>query len=239
MGLATGTAKTLLFVFNFLFFVSGILIIVVGAMVLSQQKGLEEKVEFSTFSGAPIVLIVVGVFIMFISFFGCYGAISSSYCMLMMFASLLILIFILEFAAGIAAYVKKDSIVDSFKHGLTSLMKENYNETAHMPQKDKESDWDAIQDEWTCCGVNNYTDFSNTSAIPGTCCAISYKLFCDQNNATQWDAVKTREGCYAAMVDNIYNNIATIGGVGVGIAFIQILGITLACCLGMNVKNQL
>uniref|UniRef100_K7F500 CD63 molecule n=1 Tax=Pelodiscus sinensis TaxID=13735 RepID=K7F500_PELSI len=72
--------KFLVFFFNFLFWLCGIALIVIGIYV---QMELNNTLIMSSASasGAPIVIIVVGVVIFFVSFFGCCGAWKESYCM--------------------------------------------------------------------------------------------------------------------------------------------------------------
>uniref|UniRef100_A0A4W3HBH1 Tetraspanin n=1 Tax=Callorhinchus milii TaxID=7868 RepID=A0A4W3HBH1_CALMI len=72
--------KYLIFIFNFLFWVSGIALIVVGILVQTQMNGTF-LISDSSASGAPIVIIVVGVVINFVAFFGCCGAWKENYCM--------------------------------------------------------------------------------------------------------------------------------------------------------------
>uniref|UniRef100_A0A8C0GJD6 CD63 antigen n=1 Tax=Chelonoidis abingdonii TaxID=106734 RepID=A0A8C0GJD6_CHEAB len=72
--------KFLVFFFNFLFWLCGVALIVIGILV---QIDLNKTLVMSSASasGAPIVIIVVGVVIFFVSFFGCCGASKENYCM--------------------------------------------------------------------------------------------------------------------------------------------------------------
>nr|XP_032641488.1 CD63 antigen [Chelonoidis abingdonii] len=80
--------KFLVFFFNFLFWLCGVALIVIGILV---QIDLNKTLVMSSASasGAPIVIIVVGVVIFFVSFFGCCGASKENYCMVTTFAILL------------------------------------------------------------------------------------------------------------------------------------------------------
>ncbi|EMP31015.1 Inositol polyphosphate 1-phosphatase [Chelonia mydas] len=87
----------------------GIALIVIGIYV---QIELNKTLIMSSpsASGAPIVIIVVGVVIFFVSFFGCCGASKENYCMVTTFAILLTCIFLVEIAAAIAGYIFKDKV---------------------------------------------------------------------------------------------------------------------------------
>ena len=61
------------------------------------------------YADAAIFLIIVGVIVFIVAFLGCCGAIKEHYCMVTTFAIFMIVIFILEVAAGALglAYKKK------------------------------------------------------------------------------------------------------------------------------------
>lgn len=73
--------KLLLFLY-FLLQIAAIALIAVGAYV---QIKLTDYYEFfgNQYTGPGILLIVVGVFIFLIAFFGCMGAIKENYCLTM------------------------------------------------------------------------------------------------------------------------------------------------------------
>ncbi|CAD7000540.1 unnamed protein product [Ceratitis capitata] len=129
MSLLTGSANTIkyvLFAFNLVFLITGIILIAVGVGVASVFYSYEVLLA-SNFFSIPTFLIVIGVFIIFISFFGCWGALRENYCLTLIFAILLGLIFILELAAGISGYVLRSDaeqlLESSLKGSLTLYQK--------------------------------------------------------------------------------------------------------------------
>ncbi|MCJ8741426.1 hypothetical protein PDJAM_G00070610 [Pangasius djambal] len=72
--------KILLFSFNFVFLLCGLAVIVVGVVVGATLSSLPES-EQEASKGSSTVIIVVGVLIFFIAFFGCCGAWKENYCM--------------------------------------------------------------------------------------------------------------------------------------------------------------
>lgn len=103
--------KYLLFAFNLIFFLVGIGLIAVGGYVQAQMKDLPGlSLGGASVSGPAIFLIVVGVIVFIIAFFGCCGAVKENYCMILTFSILLVVIFIFEISAGIAAYVLRDRV---------------------------------------------------------------------------------------------------------------------------------
>ncbi|XP_072181106.1 CD63 antigen-like isoform X3 [Diadema setosum] len=119
--------KYLMFFFNFIFFVLGIGIIVGGSLTLTVYQ---EYVDFTGDTGTaiPIALICIGVFIFLTGFFGCCGAIKENYCMLGAYAAIMVILLILELAAGIAGYVLRDDIDNLVDKNMKELMPK-YNES--------------------------------------------------------------------------------------------------------------
>merc|ERR1711881_299303 len=106
--------KYLLFIFNLVFTITGLALIVIGGII---QGLYSQYLDFlgDQFLNTPVLLVVVGCLIFIVTFFGCCGAIKEHYCMTMTFSVLLAFIFFLEFGAGIAAYMLRndvDKIVD-------------------------------------------------------------------------------------------------------------------------------
>jgi CD63 antigen len=225
--------KYLLFAFNLIFFLAGLGLIIAGALV---QTKFNAYFDFfgGQFSAAAILLIVVGAVIFIIGFFGCCGAYKENYCMVMTFAILLGLIFILEIAAGVTAYVLRDKV--------NSIVLENLTRTQAQYSPDNQGvmdTWDQAQRDFECCGVRNYTDWSGkgsipTGGVPESCCLEGAG---DCTSSPGRDNVY-QDGCMMKFTAWIEDNIFIIGGVGIGLAFVQIMGIVLAVCLGRSIKKE-
>ncbi|XP_053564066.1 CD63 antigen, partial [Bombina bombina] len=184
-------------------------------------------------SGAPIVIIAVGVIIFFISFFGCCGAVKENYCMVTTFAVLLVLIFLVEIAAAIAGYVFKDQVRTAFDQSFRDGMKD-YNKT-----KEAADGIDTLQRDFKCCGANSSTDwksysiFNGTTNVPDSCCK-NITLGCGKNPK---DADIYTKGCVEGVQAWIKNNVAIVAGVALGIAFFELLGIIFSCCLMKGIRS--
>lgn len=222
--------KYLVFLFNLLFWICGCALIGLGIYVLIQMHNPQVFKNGAT-SGAPIVIIVVGVIIFFISFFGCCGAVKENYCMVTTFAILLGLIFLVEIAAAIAGYVYRNQLQSAFTDTITDGMKK-YNTTT-----DIKKGIDDLQRDFQCCGANSSADWSNydpykgTTQVPDSCCK---KIAPDcGKNAT----LINTGGCVEKMESLIKTNIGIVAGVALGIAFFEVLGIVFACCLMKGIRS--
>jgi CD63 antigen len=85
MALLSGSANCMryvLFALNFVFVITGIIILGVGVSVQGIYRGYFYLLDQQFFS-VPTLLIVIGSFIFIISFLGCYGAYNENYCMVL------------------------------------------------------------------------------------------------------------------------------------------------------------
>ncbi|KAF2903791.1 hypothetical protein ILUMI_02397 [Ignelater luminosus] len=225
--------KYLMFIFNLLFVVSGIIILSVGITIKAYYHDYELFLDDQYFS-TPNLLIAIGTIIFIIAFFGCCGAVKENFCMTVTFSTLLILIFVLEFAAGISGYVLRNQTGEFLTQKLTESL-EKYNASVDDPITKM---WDEIQIDFECCGVHNYTDWEKVySKLPASCCGPQHGLFettvCNRTTSTLYS-----EGCLEKFGTCIEDNAVTIGSVGLGLAFIQLLGIIFSCHLSRQIKKN-
>lgn len=158
--------KQIMFGFNFIFVITGIIILTVGASVKAYYYPYEIFLDDRYFS-LPNMLIATGSLIFFISFLGCYGAMRENWMILMVFSVLLSIIFIFELSVGIAGYVLRDKTSNYIESTLSGSM------VIYDTQSSISSMWDVIQEEFECCGVHDYNDWQtpfNSSLLPVSCC---------------------------------------------------------------------
>lgn len=221
--------KILLFVFNLIFVIAGIGLIATGAYV---NIKMDEYYDFfhKDYLGPGILVIIVGVVIFFIAFFGCCGAIKENYCLTMTFAVSLALIFILEIAGGITGFVMRDQIDDDVTKVLQDAM-QNYNKTDYGGVT---STWDKLQQEFDCCGVAGYADWQTKVKIPTPVSCCKGDNTCDPSVPANIN----QEGCADKFEEWLKDKVAIIGGVGIGLAFIQVVGVIFACCLARAIRKE-
>lgn len=231
--------KVVLFIFNLIFFLAGLGLIICGALVKTE---LQPYFDFyaGSVTGLAVLLIVVGCIIFIIGFFGCCGAYKENYCMTMTFAVLLAIVFLLEIAGGISAYILRDQVGNEIENKMLQTMN-SYPSTTDQSAADL---WDKVQMEFNCCGTNNYTDWSDIGNfgqdaggkwnLPDSCCM----RVTDNCGASALPSSLNTIGCSDSFVEVVKNKIWIIGGVGIGLAFVQIIGIMLSCCLARAIKKD-
>ncbi|KAK5645237.1 hypothetical protein RI129_006537 [Pyrocoelia pectoralis] len=222
--------KYLLFCFNLLFAISGIAILTVGAIIHALYYHYSQFVDPSLGS-APILLIIVGVIVFVVAFFGCCGAVKENHCMIITFSAFLVIIFCLEMAAGVAGYVRRNDIESMLDTHLNNTMHNYYNKT------DDQRSWDIMQHELTCCGMTGPDDWeliTHDSSLPHTCCPnVPPKGSCTINTPDHYT-----KSCRDELQEALIKYGSVIGGVGVSIALIQLIGVVFACCLARSIRKE-
>jgi len=198
--------KVILVLFNLLFFLLGIGILVVGVYVLvdptfKQLKHItnnQSLVDIANQNGVNITYIdkcgiafcVFGGVMLMISFMGCCGALKQAKCLLGFYSTILLGLLLAEIGIGIFAAVYSAK----FRDLVTPLLRQSINDQymGDMSNKSVVSvAWDAVMYNFECCGVQNYTDFNmpgnvwtyrEGQVIPRACC--KYK-----NRVTDWSGV--------------------------------------------------
>ncbi|XP_036845005.1 CD9 antigen isoform X1 [Oncorhynchus mykiss] len=122
--------KYLLFIFNFIFWLMGSLVLAVGLWLRFDP----ETVALLNGDGAPdtffygvYILIIAGSLVMLVGFFGCCGAIRESQCLLGSFFACLLIIFGAEVAAGVFGFLNKDKIIEDVQNYYIKSYNDNKN----------------------------------------------------------------------------------------------------------------
>ncbi|XP_043271504.1 CD63 antigen-like isoform X2 [Venturia canescens] len=228
MSCAYGCARWLLFLFNFIFTLCGLAILIVGIIIHLQVKNVAEILEENV-SFPAIALIVVGAIIFTIAFFGCCGAIRESHCMIVTFAMLLLTILVIQVAIAIFAFIKLQGVEKD-------VIRESYTKAfdQYWTNEDDRKVIDWTQTTFECCGVDSYKDYftKGNGTVPGSCCdhaENSNKAICTGDYYLNGCLERTKEFLqYAGIL---------LGGVAIGIAVIEFIGIIFALCLANSIRN--
>ncbi|XP_019712981.1 tetraspanin-2a [Hippocampus comes] len=204
--------KYLLIVFNFIFWLSGLLVLAVGLWLRFDP----ETVELLTGNNAPdtffiavYILLGAGSLMMLVGFFGCFGAVRESQCLLASFFACLLIIFAAEIAAGVFGFINKEQIVEEVQKFYSSSISDasNPNTTAIALIYHK---------TLNCCG-------GSTSAATSDLCA---------------DAPEDTQDCLSAITDFFNNKLHVIGYIGIGIGGVMILGMIFSMVLCCAIRNS-
>lgn len=241
---AVAFTKTILTVFNFIFWITGIAILALGIWT---KVELYIYMELSTvyYKEAPYIMIAVGAFIVLVGSFGCCCTVKGQSVLLYMYSVFLILVFIAELSVGAAGFIYRNKINQGFSEGLSQALPK------YGTDQEKTKAFDGLQHELKCCGSYNYTDWfstpwektetkgNKTKVVPKSCCRGNQEKCINFNlkNTNATSDIYT-DGCYPVVTGFMRKNMALIGGVALGVSFFQLLGAALACCLAKNINKS-
>ncbi|KAJ7332784.1 hypothetical protein JRQ81_014964 [Phrynocephalus forsythii] len=179
------------------------------------------------FVNVGYLLIAIGAVLFVLGFLGCCGAQKESKCLLIMFFSIVLIIFIIEVAAAVVALVYT-SLAETILQGtVVQLLKNEYNKTSDITTV-----WDTTMNNLKCCGLSNYTDFTDSyytthhlGLYPPFCCKNSNP--CNATTAESSDV----PGCFPQLLSEIRKNAGVVGGVAAGICALEIAAMAVAMYL--------
>lgn len=224
----TNLVRYLFFGFNLLFWILGLVVLGVGIYSRVENDSWKDLLNSSTLFQAANLLIASGFIVAITGFMGCCGAIKKYQWMLIVYTLLIVLVVILEIAAGVYGYSKRDTVIQKMTEGLSKGVKKTYGKTDTASKGiTKAIDW--FQTQFKCCGANGTADWKDSAwfkskkrvlgAVPASC--KTYKV-----------------GCVTSGVKFAQKNMKAVASVGVGIAIVELLGIVFALCLCFSFRRD-
>ncbi|XP_029901968.1 tetraspanin-33 [Myripristis murdjan] len=246
--------KYLLFIFNFIFWIIALVMVSIGVYA-RVMKHAEAALACVTVDPA-ILLMIVGVLMFFLTFCGCVGSLRENICLLQTFCICLTVIFILQLVAGILGFIFSDKAQNKVTEIISNAI------VHYRDDIDLQNLIDYGQREFSCCGGVTYTDWSQNMyfnctkenpsnercSVPYSCCLISKEeavinTMCGHNiqQETYPNAGKVihTNGCIDKLVNWIHSNLFMLGGIALGLAIPQLVGILLSQILINQIKDQI
>ncbi|XP_028255779.1 tetraspanin-33 [Parambassis ranga] len=245
--------KYLLFFFNFIFWI--ISLVMVGIGVYARMMKHAEAALACLSVDPAMMLMVIGVLMFIITFCGCVGSLRENICLLQTFCICLTIIFMLQLAAGILGFIFSDKA----RNKVTEMI--NKAIIHYRDDIDLQNLIDFGQREFGCCGGIVYTDWSQNMyfnctdtnpsrercSVPFSCCLISKnKVVINTMCGQGMQKVEYLEagnhiytnGCIDKLVNWIHSNLFILGGIALGLAIPQLVGIFLSQILINQIKDQ-
>ncbi|XP_062839447.1 tetraspanin-33 isoform X2 [Anolis carolinensis] len=221
--------KYLLFFFNMVFWLISMVMVAVG--VYARLMKHAETAMACLAVDPAILLMVVGVLMFFITFCGCIGSLRENICLL-------------QTARGKVSEIVNNAIVH------------------YRDDLDLQNLIDFGQKEFSCCGGVSYKDWSRNMyfnctahnpsrercSVPYSCCLqvedqSVINTMCGQGmqalNYLEAGEFIYTNGCIDKLVNWIHSNLFLLGGVALGLAIPQLVGILLSQVLVNQIKDQI
>ncbi|KAH8370685.1 hypothetical protein KR093_004679 [Drosophila rubida] len=238
MSCGISMVKYILFIFNLLCSICGILMIVFGALLFSNIHNFDDFNEALRTQQVPVTLIVLGSVILLISWFGCCGAIRESYCMSMTYSIMLFILMIVQLVLVIFMWLHKDKYLVFMGEVVEKAWDRRTRRADYMDAIQISVSWHRFEMfliayfllcfQMKCCGRSSFTDYAFQGYFPPSCCE-------DPNNCRQETVF--RRGCKHVFVESWDRNSDIIKFTGLIIAAIEFVGFVFACCLANSIRN--
>lgn len=246
--------KYLLFFFNMLFWVISMVMVAIG--VYARLMKHAEAAMACLAVDPALLLIAVGVLMFLITFCGCIGSLRENICLLQAFSICLTLVFLLQLSAGIVGFVFSDKARGKVSEVISNAI------VHYRDDLDLQNLIDFGQREFNCCGGISYKDWSENiyfnctsenrsgerCSVPYSCCLYSedeavVNTMCGYGMQTL-DYFEAGEfihtnGCIDKLVNWLHSNLFLLGGVALGLAIPQLVGILLSQVLINQIKDQI
>ncbi|KAL9955410.1 hypothetical protein ACROYT_G036724 [Oculina patagonica] len=231
----TKTVKSLVLIFNAIFFVFGWVLVGVGSWAL-YEFGAYEAVSVSVpYAAASKLIITAGVFNVLASFFGFWAASKDNRRLFVILFLVLVVILGLEISAAASGYHHREKVRHTLYDDMIYTIQKLYRvKTAPS------SALNALQENERCCGCFNYTDWrdsiftkGNVSVVPDSCCKLPHR-HCGENFNINDIYIR---GCYwkllyAVITDKLYY----VAAIAVPAVVFKVLGIL--CVLLLIVRME-
>jgi len=223
-GCGNKCVKYLVFLFNFLVFA-------VGAIVLGVSLGIrysndvqkyfqklldaahDNSVTLSQLYIPLYILMGIGALLLLTGFLGCCGACTENTCLLSLFFAIILILFVAELGCGIAILVSKDKIEKTVNDEIQKQF-QHYNDN-----KEVRNAIDEMQKEMKCCGCVGPQD------LPGAGMGI------DSCKNPLTPGFPYTQGCCTQIWSKAEGQLAIVGGVAIGILVIELLAMIFSCIL--------
>ncbi|KAK7129999.1 hypothetical protein R3I93_019594 [Phoxinus phoxinus] len=246
--------KYLLFLFNMLFWIIALALISIG--VYSRIVKHAETVLACLTVDPALLLMIVGVLMFFITFCGCVGSLRENICLLQTFCIILTIIFLLQLVAGVLGFVFSDKARGKVTEMVDNAIKH------YRDDIDLQNLIDYGQKQFNCCGGISYMDWSQNMyfncsnenpsrercSVPFSCCLLSKEesvinTMCGHGmqdpKYVDAGAFINTNGCIDNVVNWIHSNLFLLGGMALGLAIPQLVGILLSQILINQIHDQI
>ncbi|XP_008580546.1 PREDICTED: tetraspanin-8 [Galeopterus variegatus] len=234
----SGCIKYSMFIFNFLFWLCGIVILGIAIWIRVSKDGQEilSSADSGTYPYVAVnILIAVGAIIMILGFLGCCGAVKESRCMLLLFFIFLLLILLLQVAAGILGA--------AFKSESQSILNETLYKNVNLlssTSEDAKAFQEAVtefQEEFKCCGlVNGAADWGNNFLQNYKSCECP--SLTDSSCTSYRGKIVYKEPCISFIEELVAKNLIIVIGIAFGLAIIETLGLVFSMVLYCQIGNK-
>jgi len=198
--------------------------------VIKNTSGNDQAAgTFASLQAVFYVTAAVGGLIFLTGFLGCCGAACESTCLLGIFFTIILLLFLTELGVGIAALVMQGSMQTAVNNYYNQTVVPEYIAACQASKPtDKQTNlisaWNSTQNVLKCCGCNSASDYPTQGAPHPNCPQYCYGGYTN--------------GCCPTLWDDLKNGVAIIGGVAIGLLVVELLAMIFSCCMCSAIRSK-
>jgi len=236
--------KYLVFITNLLIFLLGLVMFGYGVYALAADDGLSNLIDKKTYedltSTAPETsLVLVSAALVLVAFLGCCGAKKENRLMLFLYFVIMLLASLFAVFGSTLVFTHD---LDQFKGPLEDSMKKFDVNATQENAKEITKAWNQVQQEFLCCGVDDFNDWSNSSMgtpfpdvdgnlVPASCCTgltpddEKTSDMCRKNPDNEEFATRLR-GCFAQFEESYKKNerpVAVVTLIVLAVMFVNLV----------------
>lgn len=223
------TSKTVLLFLSLVFWAAGAALAYVGAYVIKSYDNFDSFIQ-DKYTLIPAAIIIAVSVVMFIfGLVGCCATIRESKVGLSFFFLIIMVIFAAEVAALVLSFIYQGKI----NADLERSMNDTFSKYGEQDTETKAVDY--LQTQLQCCGVKNYTSWSDTTwgishngTVPLSCCKNSTSQCTGRRD--QLDLLNV-EGCEAKLESLLQGVLGYAMLVILGFAIIKFFGMLSVCVI--------
>lgn len=201
IGCCATMQKWTLWIINILLFIFGVVELGVGIYLLSGGGGLEFISDLLDGNNQiAYAVLALGVCFIFLSFFGCAGAMWESKCLLWIYAVILFALIIVQAIVAAVGGVTKEYGKEIFEK---------------LWKKLTDATQDDIQDSFKCCSYNGAlgASWTDDNAAYASCYAANH-------NSTEWDPITSCWDKFEGDINSNFSTIVTVVSIALGVQII-------------------
>lgn len=156
--------KYSMFMFNFLFWLMGVLLLGIGTYAIIDKwasgEGFRLENVYDIIFNLAFLLVICGGVISIVSFAGCIGALRENMCLLKFYSFCLLLFFLFEMALAALGFIFPYKVNVFLENTLSKELIENYRDDL-----DFQNLIDLVQKDFECCGIGSegYREWSQNA----------------------------------------------------------------------------
>ncbi|XP_061585298.1 tetraspanin 36 [Cololabis saira] len=223
------TSKTILLFLSLIFWAAGAALAYVGAYVIQSYDTFESFIQDKKTLIPAVIIIGISVAMLIFGLVGCCATLRESKFGLSFFFLIIMIIFAAEVAALVFSFIYQGKINEDLGRSMNDVFSKYGGQDAETKAVD------LLQTQFMCCGVKNYTSWTNTTwysthnnTVPVSCCKNATAPCTGRLDQL---SLLNLEGCEVKLENFLHGALTYAMLVILGFAIIKFFGMLSVCVI--------